>query len=86
MATVNIKEATQPKFFKARPVPYAQRELVGQELDRLENLEVLEKTPFSEWADPIVVVPKKDVYASAETTRSPSTHVSMWISTPTKTR
>ena len=37
-----------------------QREPVGQELDHLENLGVLEKTPFSEWAAHFVVVLKKD--------------------------
>jgi len=43
MASVHVKEGTQSKFHKARPVPYAQKERVGQELDWLENLGVLEK-------------------------------------------
>ena len=59
-AALHLKDGTNPRFFKPRPVPYALRERVGQELDHLERLEVIEKVPFSEWAAPIVVVPKKD--------------------------
>ena len=57
-ATLHLKEETTPRFFKLHPVPFALREQVGKELDRLEMLGVLEKTTFCEWAAPIVVVPK----------------------------
>ena len=59
-AALHLKDGTNPQFFKSRPVPYALCERVGQELDRLERLKVIEKVPFTEWAAPIVVVPKKD--------------------------
>lgn len=59
-AKLNVRKDAQPKFFKPRPIPYALRERVNDELDRLEEEGVLEKTHYSEWAAPIVVVPKKD--------------------------
>ena len=59
-ASLHLKEGTTPQFFKLRPVPFALREQVGMELDRLKKLGVLEKTTFCEWAAPVVVAPKKD--------------------------
>ena len=47
------------KFCRARTVPYAMREKI-EELDRLEGEGVLEKISHSEWATPIVAVPKPD--------------------------
>ena len=47
-----------PRFSKARSVPYAYRELVEKELDRLESEGILEPVEFSEWASPIVSVLK----------------------------
>ena len=59
-AKLSVKPTAQPKFFKPRSVPFALRERVESELDRLEQEGVLEKTHFSEWAAPTVVVPKPD--------------------------
>ena len=50
----------RPRFQKARSVPYSQRAEVETELERLESQRVLEKVSYSEWATPLVVVPKKD--------------------------
>nr|XP_050033287.1 uncharacterized protein K02A2.6-like [Dermacentor andersoni] len=55
-----MKEDAVPKFFKARPLPYAMREKVSNELDRLVKSEVLSRVAHSEWATPIVPVMKKD--------------------------
>ena len=41
-------------------MPFALRERVGSELDRLEQDGVPEKTHFSEWVASVVVVPKPD--------------------------
>ena len=49
-----------PKFFKPRPMPFALEDAVGQELDRLEKYGVIKKVDSSEWAAPIVTVPKAE--------------------------
>ncbi len=59
-ASLHLKVDAISRVFNPRPVPYALREQVGKKLDHLEKLGVLERTPCSEWAAPIVVVPKKD--------------------------
>ena len=57
---LSVSETAKPRFHRPRPVPFALRARVDEELDRLEDAGVLEKVNFSEWAAPIVVVPKKD--------------------------
>ena len=59
-AKLSVTKEAKPKFFKPRSVPFALREHVNNELDRLENEGVIEKTTYSEWAAPIVAVPKRD--------------------------
>ena len=49
-----------PKFCKARSVPFSIKQAIEQELDVLERSGILEKVTYSEWAAPIVAVPKKD--------------------------
>lgn len=57
---VNItpNEGSVPKFLRSRPVAFAQKKEVFKEIDRLVGEDVLEPTTHSEWATPIVVVPK----------------------------
>ena len=59
-AKVVLKEDAVPRFLKARPVPFALREKVNQELDKMVSLGVFTKVETSEWASPIVVVPRSD--------------------------
>ena len=55
-----MKPDARPKFCKARPVPYALQEAVVAEYNRLESEGIVERVEFSEWATPIVHVPKAD--------------------------
>ena len=50
----------RPKLCKPLTVPLALKERVEQELERLQQEGVLEKVNYSEWAAPIVIVPKRD--------------------------
>ena len=59
-AHLHIKEGAKPKFCRPRPVPFAIKESVGRELDRLEEAGIVIKEDYSEWAAPIVPVPKRD--------------------------
>ncbi|KAL0154044.1 hypothetical protein M9458_050650 [Cirrhinus mrigala] len=59
-ATIRVRPDATPIFQKARPVPYALREAVEKELDRLEKAGIVSKIDRSDWAAPIVVVPKSD--------------------------
>lgn len=59
-ASIRIDEAAESKFMKARSVPYSIRDVVGEELDRMESEGTLEQITHSEWATPIVAIPKAD--------------------------
>ena len=59
-AEIKIQEGASPVFHRPRPVPYAIRQQVADELDRLEKEGIIEKINRCEWAAPIVVVSKAD--------------------------
>lgn len=50
----------KPKFFKCRPLPFALREGVERELERLVNDGILIPVSYSQWGTPIVPVVKSD--------------------------
>ena len=58
--TLNVDSSQQPRFFKARPVPYALRTKVETELSCLQGQGMIEPVSFSDWAAPIVPVMKGD--------------------------
>ena len=47
---VLLKQDPQPKFFKARRVPFTIRDIIGTELDQLQAEGVNEKVSHSDWA------------------------------------
>ena len=53
-AKVRVREDAKAKFFKPRPVPYALKERIELELERLTSIGVIEPITHSEWAAPIV--------------------------------
>ena len=59
-ASIQVREGAQPLFLKARPLPYALKEKVEQELQRLEDEGIICKVSQSDWAAPVVLVLKND--------------------------
>ena len=59
-ASVTVDEAAPPRFHKPRPVPFALRDKVKEQLDKQVAEGELIPIDKSEWAAPIVVVHKKD--------------------------
>ena len=59
-ATLALQPGAKPVNKKVRPVPYALKEQVEAELDRLEQQGIIKKVERSSWAGPIVIVPKVD--------------------------
>ena len=59
-AKIHVDPTTTPTFHKARPVPYALREKIELDMERLERAGTIEPIQYSEWATPIVPVLKSD--------------------------
>ena len=59
-ASLQLKPGSSSKFCKTRPVPFAFNQAVELELDRLEGESIKEKVSHSEWAAPIVRVPRNN--------------------------
>ena len=59
-AKLVLKAEVVPKFIRPRPIPFALKEAVEQELRHHEEQGILRRITHSSWAAPIVVVPKKD--------------------------
>ena len=59
-AKLQVCPEAPPRFYKSRPVPFAIKAAIEEELDRLEASGVIQKVTHSDWAAPIVPVPKKN--------------------------
>ena len=59
-ADILIKDGVSLVFCKARPVTYAVKEKVGRKTERIEQEGVIKKVESTEWASPIVCVPKRN--------------------------
>ena len=57
---LEVDPTVQPRFHKPRSVPYAIKGAIEQDLERLERNGIIEKVQYSDWAAPIVPVPKSD--------------------------
>lgn len=63
-ANIEIKTDSRPIHMSARTIPFAMRNRVNAEIERLEKAGIIEKVKFSEWTTPIVPILKvngKDV-------------------------
>lgn len=58
--SLRLKPDAKPIFIKARPVPYALKDKINKELDRLLSLGILKPVEHSEYASPVVPVLKKN--------------------------
>ena len=52
-AKLKVKSDAEPRFFKPRPIPFAIKDKVAEEIDRLVKEGVLEPVEFSDWAAPV---------------------------------
>ncbi|KAG1927827.1 K02A2.6-like [Pimephales promelas] len=59
-AKIYVDKEVVPRFFKARPVPYAMKTKVEAEIERLLKEKIIEPVKHSEWAAPVVPVLKSD--------------------------
>ena len=57
---IHVKDDAIPRFHKARPVPYAMKQKVEDELNRPQESGIIEGVQFSEWTAPIVPVLKSN--------------------------
>ena len=55
-----MKPDTPACFKRPRPVPFPLKPKIDEELDRLLDAGIIEKVHYSDWASPIVSVPKMD--------------------------
>ena len=59
-AQIYVEEGCRPKFFKARPTPYAMKDMIDSEIDRLLEQGIIKPVQYSDWAAPVVPVLKAD--------------------------
>jgi len=59
-ASLHVDSQVPPAFHRPRPVPFSLKEKGEAELERLERNGIIRPRQFSQWAAPIVAVPKSD--------------------------
>ena len=59
-ADIRLKEGAKPIFKKSRSVAYALQPLLEAELDQMQRDGILEPVENSDWATPLVIVPKNN--------------------------
>ncbi|KAL1447868.1 hypothetical protein WDU94_005423 [Cyamophila willieti] len=58
--SLKMKPGARPVFYKPRPLPFSMKEKVSKEIDKLIEEGVLVEVESSEWATPIVAIPKSN--------------------------
>ena len=59
-AKLRVRSGTKPVFHRPHPVPFAVKDVIEREFQRLEKAGIVEKEMHSEWPALVVVVPKGD--------------------------
>ena len=59
-AKLQVRSESTPVFHRPHLVPFAVKDAIEIELQHLEKASIIEKVMRSEWAAPVVVVPKGD--------------------------
>ena len=59
-AIIRLRQGTKPIFKKSRSVAYALQPALELELNRMQQEGILEPVERSEWATPLVIVPKSN--------------------------
>lgn len=59
-ANIKLDGDAVPIVFKPRPIPFARLKSTKQELERLQSLGIIEPIQMTDWAAPVVLVPKPD--------------------------
>ena len=59
-AVIHLKQGAKPIFKKSRSVAYALQPALETELERMQAERILEPVDQSEWATPLVIVPKSN--------------------------
>ena len=57
---IHVEQPAILRFFRPRPVPFALKGRIEEELERLQKDGIIEAVKFSDWAAPIVPVLKSD--------------------------
>ena len=57
--SLQVQQGAKLRFFEPQPVAFTMRNAAGKELHRLEQQGILQKVNNSDWAAPIVAVPRK---------------------------
>ncbi len=59
--SVQLKEGAKPFHSRPYPIPKFHKATLMKEIDQLVSIEVMKWQPYSQWASPSFIIPKKDL-------------------------